>query len=75
MLMKSDLYWQVMPKPKSLQKPVSFLITYRENGVRELAFYKKYVISTHTQDVLYLEKLKKLILHHSAVSIFSNSDK
>lgn len=27
--MKSDLYWQVMPKPKSLQKPVSFLITYR----------------------------------------------
>lgn len=33
MFMKSDLYWQVMPKPKSLQKPVSFLITYR--GERE----------------------------------------
>lgn len=27
MLMKSDLYWHVMPNPKSLQNPVSFLIT------------------------------------------------
>lgn len=26
MLIKSDLYWQVIPKPKSLQNPVSFLI-------------------------------------------------
>lgn len=32
MFMKSDLYWQVMPKPKSLQKPVSFLITYGERN-------------------------------------------
>lgn len=40
MLMKSDLYWQVMPKPKSLQKPVSFLITYRKE--------ENILISTHT---------------------------
>lgn len=35
MFMKSDLYWQVMPKPKSLQKPVSFLITYRRGKKRK----------------------------------------
>lgn len=35
MFMKSDLYWQVMPKPKSLQKPVSFLITYRSERQRK----------------------------------------
>lgn len=35
MLMKSDRYWQVMPNPKSLQNPVSFLITWekKQSGV------------------------------------------
>lgn len=32
MFMKSDLYWQVIPKPKSLQNPVSVLITCRERN-------------------------------------------
>lgn len=29
MLMKSDLYWHVIPNPKSLQNPDSFLITWK----------------------------------------------
>lgn len=28
MLMKSDLYWHVIPNPKSLQNPDSFWITW-----------------------------------------------
>lgn len=31
MLMKSDLYWHVMPNPKSRQNPVSWLITWDTN--------------------------------------------
>lgn len=34
MLRKSDLYWHVIPKPSSLQNPVSFFITYQKNAFR-----------------------------------------
>lgn len=44
--MKSDRYWQVMPKPKSRQNPVSFLITCREKDLR--VYTQKYISPTHS---------------------------
>lgn len=55
--MKSDLYWQVMPKPKSRQNPVSFLITCREKDLR--VYTQKYISPTHfnTSVFLWIEHL------------------
>lgn len=46
--MKSVLYWQVMPKPKSLQNPVSFLITCRQKNFKSQgAQQQEYIRRTH----------------------------
>lgn len=50
--MKSDLYWQVMPKPKSRQNPVSFLITCREKDLR--VYTQKYISPTHFNTSVFL---------------------
>lgn len=55
MLMKSDLYWHVIPKPRSLQNPVSFFITYQKKcswgyGPKALPlclYYMHIILSIH----------------------------
>lgn len=53
MLMKSDLYWHVIPNPKSLQNPDSFLMTYeRRRGNAVLLLLLLFLNCLYTYQLL-----------------------